>query len=180
VSTRRECGKWGRTDRGSEGSGNESGEDDHREETHRWSGLQKGRGEILGEPCPSGWVLYAAKALGISHAWEVELGLGTIIIILKPRRQRKWCTIPRHIPGLPSGPPFVSQSSSGMHATFSSGRLHPASFCFPALTVAPQPEVHGGWRSPLDLDWLWDLPGGRLCEPIISLVALPIGRYHRR
>ena len=35
--------------------------------------------------------------------------------------RKKWCEIPRHIPGLPSGPQSVSQSSSGMRAISFSG-----------------------------------------------------------
>lgn len=48
---------------------------------------------------------------------------------------------------------------------------HP--FGFLTLSLVTQPEVYGGWRSPLDLGSLRNLPGGRLCVSFyFSLGAL--------
>lgn len=68
--------------------------------------------------------------------------------------ETKWCATLRHTPGLPSGQQSVSQLSSGMRAISFSGRFHLIHFVLFALTLVLQSEIHAGWGSPLDLDWL--------------------------
>lgn len=89
-----------------------------------------------------GFICRPPRALGTQHLGFLTRGKsGTAVDVSCQPETNPWHATPRHTLGSPSGPRSASQLSSGMRATFFSGRS-PHPFFLLALTL---PAARGPW-----------------------------------